>query len=99
MKYYLCKLIPPRPAFAQDMTEAEAKLMQKHVTYWKGLMDKGLVIVFGPVADPNGTYGVAIIELDDEADAISLGTNDPTIKANVGFKFEVYPMPQAMLRD
>jgi len=98
MKYFLCKLIPPRRTFAQDMTDAEAKLMQQHVAYWKGLMDRGLVIVFGPVADPKGTYGVAILELEEEADANALGMNDPTMKANVGFQFEVYPMDRAVLR-
>jgi len=97
-KYFLCKLIPPRPNFAQDMTDPEAKLMQQHVAYWKGLMDRGLVIVFGPVADPKGVYGVAILELEEEADANALGINDPTIKANVGFHLEVYPMDRAILR-
>jgi len=97
-KYFLCKLIPPRPTFAQDMTDAESKLMQQHVAYWKGLMDRGLVIVFGPVADPKGVYGVAILELEEEADANALGINDPTMKANVGFHFEVYPMDRAVLR-
>jgi len=96
-KYFLCKLIPPRPTFAQDMTDAEAKLMQQHVAYWKGLMDRGLVIVFGPVADPRGAYGVAILELEEE-DANALGMNDPTIKANVGFHFEVHPMDRTVLR-
>ena len=98
MKYFLYKLIPPRPTFAQDMTDAEAKLMQQHVAYWKSLMDRGLVIVFGPVADPRGVYGVAVLELEEEADAGALGGNDPTIKAKVGFDFEVYPMDRAVLR-
>jgi uncharacterized protein YciI len=97
-KYFLCKLIPPRPTFAQGMTDAEATLMQQHVAYWKGLMDRGLVIVFGPVADPKGTYGVAILELEEQDDANALGMNDPTIKANGGFHFEVYPMDRAVLR-
>jgi len=65
MKYFLFKLIPPRSTFAQDMTETEAKLMQEHAVYWKGLMDRGLVIIFGPVADPKGTYGVAIVEVEE----------------------------------
>ena len=98
MKYFLYKLIPPRPTFAQDMTDAEAKLMQQHAAYWKSLMDRGLVIVFGPVSDPKGVYGVAVLELEEEADANALGGNDPTIKANVGFNFEVYPMDRAILR-
>ncbi len=98
MKYFMFKLIPPRPTFAQDMEDAEAMLMRKHVAYWKGLMERGLVIVFGPVADPNGTYGVAILEVGEEVDVNALGMNDPTIKANVGFAFEVYPMEQAVVR-
>jgi uncharacterized protein len=96
-KYFLCKLIPPRPTFPQDITDAEAKLMQQHVTYWTTLMNRGLVIVFGPVADPRGTYGVAILELEKE-DANALGVNGPTIKANVGFHFEAYPTDRALLR-
>jgi len=98
MKYFLFKLIPPRPTFAHDMKEAEAKLMQEHAAYWKGLMDRGLVILFGPVADPKGVYGIAILELEEEAYANALGMNDPTIKANVGFNFEVYAMDRAILR-
>ena len=98
MKYFLYKLIPPRPTFAQDMTDAEAKLMQQHAAYWKSLMDRGLVIVFGPVADPKGVYGVAVLELEEEADANALGMNDPTMKADVGFHFELYPMDRAVLR-
>lgn len=98
MKYFLCKLIPPRPTFAQDMKDAEAKLMEEHVAYWKGLMERGLVIVFGPVADPKGTYGVAVLEVGEEVDVNALGMNDPTMKANVGFSFEVYPMHRAILR-
>jgi len=98
MKYFLFKLIPPRPTFARDMTDAEAKLMQEHVAYWKKRMEGGLVIVFGPVADPKGTYGVAIVEVEEEVDVNALGMNDPTIKANVGFQFEVYPMDRAVLR-
>jgi hypothetical protein len=35
-------------------------------------MDRGFVIVFGPVADPKGTYGVVILELEEE-DANALG--------------------------
>ncbi len=97
MKYYVFELIPPRPTFPADITPAEAKLMQEHVRYWRGLMDKGLVAVFGPVADPKGTYGIAVLQLPDDADAHSLGENDPTIRANAGFGFEVHPMPDAVL--
>ena len=45
MKYFLCRLIPPRPTFAQDMTDAEAKVMGDHVAYWTELAEKGTAIV------------------------------------------------------
>ncbi len=97
MKYYLFKLLPPRTTFPADMTPVEAKLMQEHAVYWRDLMDKGLVVVFGPVADPRGAYGIAVLQLPDDADAGALGRNDPTVKARAGFDFEVHPMPQAVL--
>jgi hypothetical protein len=33
MKQFLCKLIPRRPTFAQDMTEVERKIMQEHIGF------------------------------------------------------------------
>jgi len=98
MNYFLYKRRPPRPTFAQDLTETEGKLMQEHAAYWQSLMDRGLVVAFGPVFDPKGGYGVGIVELEDTADPSDLGINDPTIKANVGFRFEIYPMPRVMVR-
>ena len=97
MKYFLFKLIPPRLTFPADMTPTEAKLMEEHAAYWRDLMDKGLVIVFGPVSDPKGAYGIAAVQVGGEAEANDLGADDPTIKANVGFKFEIYSMPQVVL--
>jgi hypothetical protein len=44
-------------------------------------------------------YGLAIVEAEDEAAVHNFGTNDPAVKANVGFKFEVYHIPQAILRE
>ena len=97
MKHFLFKLIPPRPTFPGDMTQAEAKLMREHSEYWRHLMSKGFVVVYGPVSDPKGTYGIAVLQLNDDADANALGANDPTIKANVGFRFEIHSMPQVVL--
>ena len=89
---FLYKLIPPRPTFVQDMTEAERRAMQEHAIYWKNLTDKGIAIVFGLVLDPNGPWGVAIVEVQEELEATDLGTNDPAIAA--GLTFEIYPMPK-----
>lgn len=91
MKRFLLKLIPPRPTFAEDMTEAERNVMREHVSRWKDLAEKGIAVVFGPVLDPRGAWGVAIVEVADEADAHALVPNDPVIKAGLG-TIQVYPM-------
>jgi uncharacterized protein YciI len=98
MKYFFYKLIAPRPTFIRDISAEEAKLMGEHAAYWKALMDKGLVVAFGPVADPNQSYGIGILEVDEDVDVAAFGLDDPAIKADVGFKFEVHPMPRVILR-
>ncbi|MDE2156844.1 MAG: hypothetical protein KGJ32_13285 [Xanthomonadaceae bacterium] len=99
MNYFLYKLNTPRATFPADITPVEMELMQEHATYWRDLMNKGLVVAFGPVADPKGPYGIAIFRLQDSSGADTLGANDPVIKANVGFNFEVHPMPSVVLPE
>jgi len=98
MGCFVYKLIAPRPTFAQTMTAQEATLMQEHGRYWVDLVGKGIVVVFGPVADPAGTWGLAVIETDAEGRARAYGANDPAVKAGVGFAFELHPMPQVTVR-
>jgi uncharacterized protein YciI len=80
------------------MTKAERALMQQHAAYWRDLASKGTALVFGPVADPSGVWGVGIVEVENEGDVRSLVTNDPTMKLGTNFKCEIYPMPAVVLR-
>jgi len=98
MPHFFLKLVAPRPSFAMDMNEAENAMMQEHFEYWKGRQDKGEVIVFGPVLDPAGAYGMGVIEAADEAAARAFVAGDPAMKANRGFSCEVHPM-RAVLRE
>jgi len=95
-KYFVIKLIPPRPTFAQDMTEKERNIMKQHAAYWRDKTDKGIAVVYGPVLDPRGVYGLGIIEVEDESQAHTLAANDPAAKTGLQ-RFEVYPM-RAVLR-
>lgn len=97
MSYFFCRLNPPRPTFMQDITPAEMKLMQEHSAYWRTFTEKGIAVVFGPVADPKGGWGALVLETDNEASARAMTANDPVIKANAGFAFEVYFMPSAIV--
>jgi uncharacterized protein YciI len=91
MPHFLFKLIPPRSSFAQDMNDTERNLMQQHAAYWKQLLEKGAALIYGPVFEPKGSWGLAIIEVENEAAANELALNDPTIKANL-HTFEMHPM-------
>jgi len=88
-KYFVLKLIPPRPTFSQDMSAEERNVMLLHVAYWQGLMDKGFVLAFGPVLEPSGVYGLGIIEVEDEALVQQFIANDPATAIN---RYEVAPM-------
>jgi uncharacterized protein YciI len=59
------------------MTETEMRVIQEHLVYRKVLADRKIVVVFGPVADPKETYGLAIVEAEDEAVAYEFGIQDP----------------------
>jgi hypothetical protein len=48
------------------------------------LVDRRIALVFGPVSDPKGVYGLAIIETEDETIAHDIRINDPAIKHNAG---------------
>ena len=98
MVFFFCRLVAPRATFAQDMTESERELMVVHGGYWRSLAEKGVAVVFGPVMDPKGTWGLVIVEAKDEAEVHALMINDPVVKTNAGFRYEINPMAQAVFR-
>jgi uncharacterized protein len=98
MNLYFLKLIGPRPDFAATMTEREEQVMQEHGAYLKGYVDKGTVIVMGPVLDPAGAWGMAVVEAGSADEVRSIIANDPTVLSGLGFRWEIYPMPRAVVR-
>jgi uncharacterized protein len=88
MPHYLCKLRPPRPTFMDDMTPDEALLMRAHREYWTPRVETGVVVAMGPVADPAGGYGIAIIEAASAAALEAMQRADPVIAAGRGFAYE-----------
>jgi uncharacterized protein len=87
MSTFLYKLLPSRPTFAADMSDSERSAMRQQ---------RGTAIVFGPVNDPAGSWGLAIVKADSEADVTALGQTDPAITAGVA-RFEVCAMPGAVI--
>jgi uncharacterized protein YciI len=85
------KLIAPRATFPADITPEETALMQKHFAYWQELFKTGKVLIIGPVLDPKGAWGMAVLETDSLADAQLMADNDPSVKGGLN-KVEVSPM-------
>jgi hypothetical protein len=98
MPHYLCKLRPPRPTFINDMTVDETLLMRAHREYWMPKVETGVVVAMGPVADPAGGYGVAIIEAASPAALDTMLQADPVIAAGRGFAYEKLLMPAIAVR-
>ena len=96
-RHFLIKLIPPRPSFAQDMTNEEKQLMQRHAAYWTTLAETGVALLFGPVSDPAGSYGIGVVEVEDEEHLGVLTANDPVTTSGRQFKHEAYLMPRVVV--
>ncbi len=90
------RLMAPRPTFVEDMTDDERATMAEHAGYWRGLLADGVAVVFGPVLDPAGPYGLAVVEVDDQEHVDRIIAADPAVRS--GLKTEVYPMPGAVVR-
>ncbi|MDB5150330.1 MAG: hypothetical protein JWQ57_4350 [Mucilaginibacter sp.] len=85
-KHFVIKLIGNRPTFPHDITDDERAIMKAHSDYLKEKMKEGLVLIFGPVFDPKGVYGIGILAVEDEAQVQEIIANDP---ANALGSYEV----------
>jgi uncharacterized protein YciI len=94
---FFCRLIPPRTDFMQTMSVEERTIMGAHVAYWTGKIASGNALVFGPVADPDGGYGIGIMNAADGSEMDALRDADPAMRANVGFRYEIFVMPRIVV--
>jgi uncharacterized protein YndB with AHSA1/START domain/uncharacterized protein YciI len=98
-RFFLVRLLPPRPSFMADMTAEEMDVMRRHAGYWTELLKRGAAIAFGPVADPKGGWGVGILRADSEQAVLEMRDGDPAIQSGRGFSYEVLPMLNAVYRS
>jgi hypothetical protein len=96
---FLYRLNPPRPAFPADMTPAEGAAMQQHFAYWRERIAEGTALLVGPVMDPDGNHGIAILDVEDRAAASAICAADPILSGGLGFTCKLCDMPKALIRD
>ena len=75
-QHYFFKLIPPRPTFPQDMTDEEKRLMEAHSRYFDEHFAAGRLLLYGPVMATSGAFGLAVLEVESEAEARRFGEGD-----------------------
>src|ERR1700730_1661051 len=79
MSTFVFRLVAPRPTFALDMTDEEREIMGRHAAYWQPLIDAGRMVVFGPVLDGTGSWGLGVVEADDEDEVRLFASSDPVV--------------------
>lgn len=97
-RFFLVRLIAPRSSFLQDMTPEERGVMGEHGAYWRRRLDAGDVIVFGPVADPAGAWGLGVVRAADEGAVRAFEAEDPAVR-KLGMHYEILPMVTAVFRQ
>ena len=84
MSTFVIRLRAPRPTFALDMSEAEREIMVRHAAYWQPWIDSGQMVVFGPVLDASGSWGLGVVEADDEEGLRAFAADDPVVTTGTG---------------
>lgn len=84
MTTFVFRLIGPRPNFALDMSEEEREIMGRHAAYWQPLLDSGQMVIFGPVLDDTGSWGLGVVEAEDEEELRSFAAGDPVVTTGTG---------------
>jgi uncharacterized protein YciI len=80
---FVFRLKSPRPDFALDMTDEEREIMGRHAAHWQPLVDSGDMVVFGPVLDETGSWGLGVVESDDEEELRRLAAEDPAVTSGI----------------
>src|SRR5215472_3829511 len=79
MTTFSLRLIPPRPDFAQTLTDAERAIMDRHAAHWRPYLERGDMVVFGPVLTDRDSYGLAVVDTDDEPALREFAAQDPVV--------------------
>lgn len=79
MTTFVLRLIAPRANFAQTITDAEREIMGRHAAHWAPYLERGDMVVFGPVLTDDDSYGLAVVDTDDEQALRDFAAQDPVV--------------------
>jgi uncharacterized protein len=88
MPTFVLRLIAPRRNFAQTLTDAERAIMGEHAAHWRPYLERGDMVVFGPVLTDDDSFGLAVVDTDDEQALREFAAQDPVVtSATASFEF------------
>ena len=95
---YQLKLIPSL-LNEQNWTEKENAIVQHHFEVLQKLQQEGTLLLAGRTLnmDPTG-FGLVILEVDSEEEAITLMKNDPAVKEGI-MEATLFPYRVALIKD
>lgn len=79
MATFVLRLIAPRSDFAQTLTDSEREIMSRHAAHWGPYLERGDMVVFGPVLTDKDSYGLAVVETNDEQALRDFAAQDPVV--------------------
>jgi uncharacterized protein len=84
MSTFVFRLKAPRPTFALDMSDEEREVMGRHAAHWQPYIDSGQMVIFGPILDGTGSWGLGVVQSDDEDELRDFAARDPVVTTGTG---------------
>ena len=53
--------------------------MERHAAYWEPFIASGQMVIFGPVLDTTGSWGLGVVEAEDEDELRAFAAGDPAV--------------------
>jgi uncharacterized protein YciI len=94
---FVLRLKAPRPGFAQTLTDEERAIMGRHAAHWTPWLERGAMVVFGPVLTEDDSYGLAVVESEDEQELRAFAAEDPVVTTGTA-EFEIGRLAQGFVR-
>src|SRR6201989_2336817 len=84
MSVFVFRLKAPRPTFALDLTDQEREIMARHAEYWRPWVESGQMVILGPGLRATVSWGLGVVEADDEEELRAFAADDPVVTTGAG---------------
>ena len=72
--------------------------MGRHAAHWQPYIESGQMVIFGPVLDSTGSWGLGVVQSDDEDELRDFAARDPVVTTGTA-SIELGKMLQGFVRS